>query len=92
MNRPKTVIKPCFLTPKTIKSDYPLFIYLPGMDGSGQLLRTQADGLEACFDLRCLAIPPDDLTSWDELTNRVLKLIYAELKNAPQRPVYLCGE
>ncbi len=92
MNRPKVEIKPCFLAPKAIKSDYPLFIYLPGMDGSGQLLRTQADGLEAGFDIRCLSIPRDDLTNWDELTLSVLKLICAEIANTPQRPVYLCGE
>ncbi|MEA5595807.1 alpha/beta hydrolase [Rivularia sp. UHCC 0363] len=91
MNRPKVRLQPCFLVPKTIRSEYPLFIYLPGMDGSGQLLRTQTDGLEATFDVRCLAIPRDDLTSWDELTNSVLKLIYAELKTT-QRSVYLCGE
>ena len=92
MNRPKVGLQPCFLTPKTIRSDCPLFIYLPGMDGSGQLLRTQTDGLEASFDVRCLAIPQDDLTDWDELTDSVLKLIQAELKNTPQRAVYLCGE
>ena len=62
------------------------------MDGSGQLLRTQRVGLEGGFDVRCLAIPPDDLTNWDKLTDRVLKLIHGEVKNMPQRPVYLCGE
>ncbi len=92
MSRPKVQLKPCFLTPKAIHSEYPLFIYLPGMDGSGQLLRTQTDGLEAGFDVRCLAIPRDDLTNWDELTSSVLKLIYTEIVNTPQRPVYLCGE
>ncbi len=92
MNRPKVERKPCFLVPKTINSDYPLFIYLPGMDGSGKLLQTQTDGLQAGFDVRCLAIPRDDLTSWDELTSSVLKLISAELKDTPKRSVYLCGE
>lgn len=92
MDRSKVLLKPCFLTPKAIHPDYPLFIYLPGMDGSGQLLRTQTDGLEAGFDVRCLAIPRDDLTSWDELTSSVLKLIYTETASTPQRPIYLCGE
>lgn len=92
MNRPNIGLQPCFLTPKTIRLDYPLFIYLPGMDGSGELLQTQADDLARCFDVRCLAIPPDDFSPWDQLTNRLLQLIYAELKNTPQRPVYLCGE
>lgn len=92
MNRPKVELQPCFLAPRKINSHYPLFIYLPGMDGSGQLLRTQTDGLEASFDVRCLAIPRNDLTSWDELVSNVLKLIHAEIENKPQRSVYLCGE
>ena len=92
MSRSKVERKPCFLAPKTIHSDYPLFIYLPGMDGSGQLLQTQTDGLELGFDVRCLAIPRDDLTDWNELTSSVLKLIHAEIANTPQRPIYLCGE
>ena len=92
MNRPKVELQPCFLAPRTIQSNYPLFIYLPGMDGSGQLLRTQTEGLEAYFDVRCLAIPRDDLTNWDELVSSVLKLIHDEIKNTPQRSVYLCGE
>lgn len=84
--------KPCFLTPKRIQPQYPLLIFLPGMDGTGQLLRSQTAGLEIGFDVRCLAIPRHDLTSWEELTHNVLDLIHAELEQSPQRPVYLCGE
>lgn len=88
---------PCFLTPKTLKPNYPLFVFLPGMDGTGQLLRTQTEGLEARFDVRCLAIPPGDLTSWDELAQQVVELVKGELAgddhhNQNQRSVYLCGE
>ncbi|MBD2343708.1 alpha/beta fold hydrolase [Anabaena subtropica] len=85
-------LKPCFLTPRRVQPEYPLFVYLPGMDGTGQLLRSQTAGLEIGFDVRCLAIPRQDLTSWDVLTNNVLDLIHAELENSSQRPVYLCGE
>jgi pimeloyl-ACP methyl ester carboxylesterase len=62
------------------------------MDGTGQLLRAQTIGLEMAFDVRCLAIPPDDLTSWDVLTARVVELVQAELRGVADRPVYLCGE
>jgi pimeloyl-ACP methyl ester carboxylesterase len=62
------------------------------MDGTGQLLRAQTAGLEVGFDVRCLAIPRQDLTTWDVLTNNVLDLIHAELERSSQRPVYLCGE
>lgn len=83
---------PCFLTPKRLQPEYPLFVFLPGMDGTGQLLRSQTAGLEVAFDVQCLAIPPDELTSWDELAAKVLALIHAELEKSPRRPVYLCGE
>jgi pimeloyl-ACP methyl ester carboxylesterase len=62
------------------------------MDGTGQLLRSQTAGLESGFDVRCLAIPRDDLTTWDMLANNVLDLIHAELERSSPRSVYLCGE
>ncbi len=89
---PEGNIHPCFLTPKRLQPEYPLFVFLPGMDGTGQLLRSQTAGLEVAFDVRCLTIPRDDLTSWDVLTEKVLELIHAELENNRHRSVYLCGE
>lgn len=83
---------PIFLTPQRIQPELPLFVFLPGMDGTGQLLRTQTAGLETVLDVRCLAIPPDDLTNWDVLTDRVVGLIRTEIAKVPKRPVYLCGE
>ena len=88
----KVDLKPCFLTPKRLQPEYPLLVYLPGMDGTGQLLRSQTAGLEAAFDVRCLAIPREDSSSWDELTSNVLDLIHDELRKNPDRQVYLCGE
>lgn len=83
MTTPEVELKPCFLTPKRLRPEYPLFVYLPGMDGTGQLLRSQTAGLEVGFDVRCFAIPRKDLTSWDVLTNSVLDLIHAELEKVP---------
>ncbi|MFW9262114.1 alpha/beta fold hydrolase [Nostoc sp. CALU 546] len=85
-------LKPCFLTPERVQPEYPLLVYLPGMDGTGQLLRSQTTGLETGFDVRSLAIPRKDLNSWDVLTKSVLDLIHAELEKSSQRAVYLCGE
>ncbi|MEH2422613.1 MAG: alpha/beta hydrolase [Nostoc sp.] len=85
-------LNPCFLTPERVQPEYPLLVYLPGMDGTGQLLRSQTAGLETGFDVRCLALPRKDLNTWDVLTKSVLDLIDAELKKSSQRPVYLCGE
>ncbi|BAZ42070.1 alpha/beta hydrolase fold protein [Calothrix sp. NIES-4101] len=92
MTATKVEFKPCFLSPKKLQPEYPLFVYLPGMDGTGQLLRSQTAGLEMGFDVRCLAIPRQDLTTWDDLTNNVLDLIEQELSRNSQRSVYLCGE
>ncbi len=92
MNTSLVELKPCFLTPKRLQPEFPLFVFLPGMDGTGQLLRSQTAGLEVGFDVRCLAIPREDLTNWDVLTNNVLDLINAELEKNPHREVYLCGE
>jgi pimeloyl-ACP methyl ester carboxylesterase len=83
----------CFLTTSPPQPEKPLFVFLPGMDGTGQLLRTQMAGLGVAFDVRCLAIPPDDLTGWNELTEKVVALIETEKTDCPfDRPIYLCGE
>lgn len=70
----------------------PLFIYFSGMDGTGELLNLQADGLTKYFDVKCLAIPNYDLNDWDVLTNSVIDEIKAQLQDKEQRSIYLCGE
>ncbi|MEM8503129.1 MAG: alpha/beta hydrolase [Cyanobacteria bacterium P01_D01_bin.1] len=58
----------------------PLFVYLPGMDGTGKLFDAQADKLSHWFDLRCLALPPQQRSDWPTLTHQVSKLISDELE------------
>lgn len=70
----------------------PLFVFLPGMDGSGALLQPQAAGLSNGFDVRYLSIPPDDLRGWDELTEQVAALIQVEQQRHPGRKTAVCGE
>lgn len=70
----------------------PLFVFLPGMDGSGTLLQPQVAGLSTGFDIRCLSIPPDDLSGWDELTEQVAALIRMEQQRHPGRMTTVCGE
>ncbi|HLO49723.1 MAG TPA: alpha/beta fold hydrolase [Kamptonema sp.] len=81
-----------FLRPKLPRVDYPLFVFLPGMDGSGQLLRSQIPKLAEGFDIRCLAIPTDDMASWDVMVSDTIALIEAEKAAGNHRSVYLCGE
>jgi pimeloyl-ACP methyl ester carboxylesterase len=82
-----------FLPPQHPQPQAPLLIYLPGMDGTGQLLRSQTSYLEKSFDIRRLSLPVDDLTDWDALTCKVAELIRAEVgSDAPRRALYLVGE
>ena len=81
-----------FLFPKESQPSVPLFIFLPGMDGTGQLYKTQSSGLIADFDIRCLSIPPDDLTDWEGLVEQLANLIEAEQKQTAHRLTYICGE
>jgi pimeloyl-ACP methyl ester carboxylesterase len=82
-----------FLPPQNPQPHAPLFIYLPGMDGTGKLLRSQIPLLERSFDIRRLSIPVDDLTDWDGLAARIAYLIQTELgPEIPHRALYLCGE
>lgn len=85
-------LQTCLLTPGRIQPQLPLFVFLPGMDGTGQLLRLQTDGLQAGFDVRCLALSPTRLPSWEELAAETVELIEQELQQRGDRPVYLCGE
>ncbi|GFZ89985.1 alpha/beta fold hydrolase [Okeania sp. KiyG1] len=81
-----------FLRPTTPRPELPLLIFLPAMDGTGKLLRSQQSRLSNAFDLRCLSIPPNDLSSWDRLLEKTVELIEIERQARPERPVYLCGE
>ncbi|MHC5935250.1 alpha/beta fold hydrolase [Nostoc sp.] len=84
---------PYFLTPELSNSNYPLFVFLPGMDETGkELMYIQTAALESAFDVRCFVIPPDVLTSWDEMAEKVATLTKIELEKVPQSHVYLCGE
>jgi pimeloyl-ACP methyl ester carboxylesterase len=79
-------------SPRPRQPNAPLFVYLPGGDGTGQLFYRQLEGLEKTFDIRCLEIPPNDLTGWDELVGQVVELVAAELSPGSRSAVYLCGE
>ncbi len=80
-----------FLTPAQPQEQLPLLIYFPGMDGTGELFARQQQQLADRFDVRCLAIPGNDLSGWEELTERTLQLIAQELEHR-SREIHLCGE
>ena len=77
------------LTPTEAQPQKPLLVYLPGMDGSGRLFSTQVPALHSHFEVRCLALPREDRSTWDRLANQTIALITTV---AAGRPIYLCGE
>ena len=81
-----------FIDPREVNRDAPLFVYLPGMDGTGKLLQIQSDQLAANFDLRCLSIRTDNYSTWLDLARDTVKLIELELAKKTNQEVYLCGE
>jgi pimeloyl-ACP methyl ester carboxylesterase len=81
-----------FRSPGVPKPEASLFVYLPGGDGTGQLLRSQLSGLERAFDVRCLSIPSNAQLGWEQLAEQVVNLVEAELERQPRRCVFLCGE
>jgi len=82
-----------FLTPHSPNPEYPLLVFLPGMDETGkELLYLETKSLEAGFDVRCLVIPPNNFMTWEQLTESTISLIQAELERVSQEAVYLCGE
>jgi pimeloyl-ACP methyl ester carboxylesterase len=79
-----------FWQPRPAQPHLPLFIFFPGMDGTGKLLHKQIDGLALKFDIRCMTIDSNDRTDWAGLVDRSLTLIDQEL--AVGQKLYLCGE
>ncbi len=82
----------CFLKPTPPQPQRPLFVYFPGMDGTGELFHTQVPKLAKTFDIRCLSIPLNDQSNWDKLLKQTVSLIEAELTPGQEREVYICGE
>ncbi|HEY9662135.1 MAG TPA: alpha/beta hydrolase [Allocoleopsis sp.] len=83
---------PYFFAPFQSHTNYPLFVFLPGMDATGKDLMTlQMAGLDAAFDVRCFVIPVDSLNNWNSLSQQLIFLTRLELEKTP-RQVYLCGE
>ncbi|MGF1491898.1 MAG: alpha/beta fold hydrolase [Microcoleaceae cyanobacterium] len=80
------------LQPTDLRPELPLLVYLPGMDGTGELLHTQISDLSQRFDVRCLQISDQNRSDWQTLADGVVHLIQQELTQRQDTQVYLCGE
>lgn len=87
-NSPVSLFNPL----KRDQEDRPLLIYLPGMDGSGELLHTQIPDLTPHCNLRCLSIDPEDLSNWKQLATATIDCLQKELTKDNLKRIYLCGE
>ncbi|MGY6530653.1 MAG: alpha/beta fold hydrolase [Cyanobacterium sp.] len=80
-----------FLPYRISKEKKPLFIYLPGMDGSGKLLETQKD-LYQNFEVRCLDFTHDRASDWRGFLTPLISLLEREINKSNYSQIYLCGE
>jgi len=96
---------PCFFHPlvtapswegeedPSFPEDLPMMVFLPGVDSTAASSALQWEPLSQLFDLRCLSIPVDDRTSFDDLSALVGSYIAEEMQGSPaSRPVYVMGE
>lgn len=67
-----------FLAPQGKRRHLPLFVYLPGLDGTGLFCKQQLGPLLEEFDVRCFVIPTGDTSSIDELADAAAGLIRHE--------------
>src|SRR4051794_30694541 len=54
-----------------LRSDAPLLLLLPGMDGTGRLFARFARALEVYFETRVVAYPLDEALDYDALLARI---------------------
>jgi hypothetical protein len=89
-----TLLDPLNLLPKALQQqkkkkathdgddhDRPLLLYVPGMDCTGQGIASQLPTLAAAgYDVRCVYIPSDDRSTWQELVQMVCYLLQKEVE------------
>ncbi|KAL0324334.1 UNVERIFIED_CONTAM: Acyltransferase-like protein, chloroplastic [Sesamum calycinum] len=63
-----------------------------GMDGLGLGLILHHKSLGKVFDVRCMHIPVQDRTPFEELVEWVEETVRAEHSSSPNKPIYLVGD
>ncbi len=69
----------------TLETRRPHLLYLPGMDGTGDLFYRQAARLQQLFEIQSISLNPASSQSWSELAAYVQQQSRAE-------KTFLCGE
>eukprot|EP00890_Picochlorum_soloecismus_P004874 jgi/Picsp_1/5388/NSC_02748-R1_protein len=75
------------------RTNLPVMIYLPGIDGTGLAASKQFPSLMEHFNLVTFVTPPGDRTPYDDLVELLKSYVERVLaNNPPSVPVYLLGE
>ncbi|KAK4776341.1 hypothetical protein SAY86_005029 [Trapa natans] len=72
--------------------DSPVLLFLPGLDGMGMGLVLHHKTLGRFFEVRCLHIPVQDRTPFEEIVKLVEKAVRLEHASSPNKPIYLVGD
>jgi pimeloyl-ACP methyl ester carboxylesterase len=78
--------------PQPPQPERPPFVFLPGLDGTGELYARQAAALAPRFDVRCLHLPASDRRDWQALAQGVVAELRACQAASRHRAIHLCGE
>jgi len=78
------------LRPPAPQPQRPLLVYLPGLDGSGELFYRHRPALATHFEVCCVQLAQRGRPSWAELTEQLLACLHGA--GAAERPVWLAGE
>lgn len=77
------------LRPWNTDPNQPPLVFLPGMDGTGDLFHTQAPSLDPHFAVHSLQLPPWVYPDWSALVTATWTTL---IKRFPDTPIVLCGE
>ncbi|KAL9686530.1 hypothetical protein QQ045_023990 [Rhodiola kirilowii] len=72
--------------------DSPTLLFLPGLDGVGLGLSLHHKALGKAFEVRCLHIPVNDRTPFEELVKIVDEAVQVEHASSPNKPIYIVGD
>ncbi|XP_057803147.1 phytyl ester synthase 1, chloroplastic-like, partial [Salvia miltiorrhiza] len=70
----------------------PPLLYLPGIDGVGMGMVLHHKAMGKVFRVRCMQVPTEDRTPYEELVEFVGEAVEAEHASSPDMPIYLLGD
>lgn len=69
-----------------------MLLLYAGIDGVGMGMVLHHKAIGKVFRVRCMHVPADDRTPYEELVEFVGKAVEAEHASSPNMPIYLVGD